>query len=319
MKIVRYFLIAVCAAAGAALAAEKGAKPKPPTDADCLACHSDKTLKSEKGRTLFVAADRLAKSVHGAAGLSCVDCHAGFDPSELPHKKKMTGVACASCHDGVAAKHPFHPDLARVEKSGGAPAVDCQSCHGTHDVAPVAAKAFRLRSDPAAGCGSCHDDVVAEFRFSAHGRALARSVKGAPDCLTCHRQDPIGTIDVPFATRKIAQEKMCLSCHLKNPAIRAMMPSAGFIAAYEPSVHGRALAAGNGAAPTCIDCHGSHRMSNPLQPGSNVGKLEIPHLCAKCHGAEAKQYAASVHGTAVARGMKDAPVCTDCHGELAVL
>ncbi|HKB71723.1 MAG TPA: cytochrome b/b6 domain-containing protein [Thermoanaerobaculia bacterium] len=319
MKIVRYFLLAVCTAAGAAAAAEKGAKPKPPADADCLACHSDPTLKSEKGRPLFVAAARLAKSVHGAAGLACVDCHTGFDPSEIPHKKKITAVACAGCHDDVGSKHAFHPDLAKAEKSGPPPSVACQTCHGGHDVVPVASKAFPLRADPVTGCSSCHEDVVSEFRFSAHGRALARSVKGAPDCLTCHQRSIIGDISVSYAARKIAQEKMCLSCHLKNPAIRAMMPSAGFISSFETSVHGRALAAGNASAPTCIDCHGSHQMSNPLSPGSNVGKLEIPHLCAKCHAVEAAQYAASVHGTALARGMKDAPVCTDCHGEHNVL
>jgi len=319
MKNLRILLIAVCTAAGVALGAPTAVKPKPPTDADCLGCHSDATLKSSKGRPLFVAAANLARSVHGAAGLSCVDCHTGFDPAEIPHKKKISPVACVGCHDDVAVKHPFHRDLAEAGKGGAAPAVACQSCHGGHGVVPVASRAFLLKSDPAAGCGSCHDDVVAEFRFSAHGRALARSVKGAPDCLTCHRMDMIGSIGVPYATRKIAQEKMCLSCHLKNPAIRAMMPSAGFIESFETSVHGRALARGNGAAPTCIDCHGMHAMSKPLSPGSNVGKLEIPHLCAKCHKTEAAQYATSVHGTAVARGMKDAPVCTDCHGEHNVL
>ncbi|HET7452798.1 MAG TPA: cytochrome c3 family protein, partial [Thermoanaerobaculia bacterium] len=319
MKSIRIFLIAACAAAGAALGAEKSAKPKPPADADCLGCHSDATLKSSAGRSLFVSGPKLARSVHGTAGVGCVDCHAGFDPGEIPHAKKISPVACASCHDDAAGRHVFHPDLARAAKEGRPPAVACQDCHGSHDVVPTASRAFLLKSDPAAGCASCHDDVVSEFRFSAHGRALARNVSGAPDCLTCHRQDPIGTIEVPFATRKIAQEKMCLSCHLKNPAVRAKMPSAGFIESYETSVHGRALAAGNSAAPTCIDCHGSHGMNKPLTPGSNVAKLEIPHLCAKCHAREASQYAASVHGTALARGMKDAPVCTDCHGEHNVL
>jgi len=184
---------------------------------------------------------------------------------------------------------------------------------------PVASAAFRLRSDPAAGCASCHDDVVAEFRASAHGRALARSVKGAPDCLTCHQRSIIGSIGVSYADRKIAQEKMCLSCHLRNPALKAMMPAAGFIESFETSVHGRALAGGNASAPTCIDCHGSHRMSNPLAPGSTVARLAIPNLCAKCHPVEAKQFASSVHGRALALGHQEAPVCTDCHGEHDIL
>jgi predicted CXXCH cytochrome family protein len=231
----------------------------------------------------------------------------------------MASVVCAGCHSDVGRKHAFHPELADAEKGGPAPSVDCQSCHGGHDVVAVSSTAFKLRSDPAAGCASCHDDVVKEFRASAHGLARARSVQGAPDCLTCHRQTIVEARGVTLASRKIDQEKMCLSCHLKNPAIRAMMPSAGFIESFETSVHGKALARGNDKAPTCIDCHGSHRMSKPLAAGSTVGKAEIPHLCARCHATEATQYAGGVHGTALARGMRDAPVCTDCHGEHNIL
>ena len=308
------FLLATTASLGIAAAAPRG-----PSIDDCMACHSDATLKSGKGRSLFVRQDRFARSVHGAAGLSCVDCHARFDPEALPHRRKMASVDCAGCHADIGAKHAFHPELADAEKGGPAPAVDCQSCHGGHEVVAVSSAAFKLRADPAAGCASCHDDVVKEFRASAHGLAKARSVRGAPDCLTCHRQTIVEARGVTVAERKIAQEKMCISCHLKNPAIRVMMPSAGFIESFETSVHGKALARGNEKAPTCIDCHGSHRMSKPLAPGSTVGKAEIPGLCAKCHATEATQYAASVHGAALARGMRDAPVCTDCHGEHDIL
>ncbi len=295
------------------------AAPKHPNIDDCMACHSDATLKSARGKSLFVAQDRFARSVHGAAGLSCVDCHSGFDPEAMPHRRKIAAVDCASCHADIGDKHAFHPELARAEKGGPVPSVACQSCHGSHEVVTVASPAFKLRADPPTGCASCHEDVVSEFLFSAHGLARARAVKGAPDCLTCHRQTILEVTGVSAASRKIAQEKMCLSCHLKNPAIRAMMPSAGFIESFETSVHGKALARGDARAPTCIDCHGSHRMSRPLAPGSTVGKLEIPGLCAKCHAAEAAQYAESVHGTALARGMRDAPVCIDCHGEHNVL
>jgi cytochrome b subunit of formate dehydrogenase len=38
-----------------------------------------------------------------------------------------------------------------------------------------------------------------------------------------------------------------------------------------------------------------------------------------CHSDVAGQYKASVHGKAVARGIVQAPVCTDCHGEHSIL
>ncbi len=87
-----------------------------PSDSDCLSCHSDSTAKRSDGRSIFVAKDKLARSVHGEAGVACVDCHAGFDPSEIPHKKKITPVACARCHSDVGSKHPFHPEIAKRGK-----------------------------------------------------------------------------------------------------------------------------------------------------------------------------------------------------------
>lgn len=38
-----------------------------------------------------------------------------------------------------------------------------------------------------------------------------------------------------------------------------------------------------------------------------------------CHGDVASAYSASVHGKAAARGVTQAPVCTDCHGEHSIL
>jgi cytochrome b subunit of formate dehydrogenase len=38
-----------------------------------------------------------------------------------------------------------------------------------------------------------------------------------------------------------------------------------------------------------------------------------------CHNEIAGHYKTSVHGRAVARGVEDAPVCTDCHGEHSIL
>jgi cytochrome b subunit of formate dehydrogenase len=113
---------------------------------------------------------------------------------------------------------------------------------------------------------------------------------------------------------------MCLSCHLDDPRIRAnTAPSAGFIAAYEHSVHGAALLKGNGDAANCVDCHGSHEVNKGTEPSARVHKQNIPQTCGTCHSDVAKDFATSIHGQASARGTKDAPVCTDCHGEHNIL
>ncbi|HTN73094.1 MAG TPA: cytochrome b/b6 domain-containing protein, partial [Methylomirabilota bacterium] len=44
-----------------------------------------------------------------------------------------------------------------------------------------------------------------------------------------------------------------------------------------------------------------------------------PETCGKCHANVLATYTQSIHGEAAARGVRDAPVCTDCHGEHRIL
>ena len=45
----------------------------------------------------------------------------------------------------------------------------------------------------------------------------------------------------------------------------------------------------------------------------------MPDTCAMCHSEVVEQYRSSVHGQAVARGVTQAPLCTDCHGEHKII
>jgi len=69
------------------------------------------------------------------------------------------------------------------------------------------------------------------------------------------------------------------------------------------------------AGAECIDCHGTHNIEPGDDPRSVNYKPKIPALCGRCHAEIGATYQRSVHGKAVAAGVSDAPVCTDCHGE----
>jgi hypothetical protein len=97
------------------------------------------------------------------------------------------------------------------------------------------------------------------------------------------------------------------------------MPFAHPVEAYRLSVHGRALASGNQAAASCSDCHSSHAILPGRDPRSKTNHWNIPKTCGACHSELASVYGQSVHGQAAAQGAPDAPVCTDCHGEHAIL
>ena len=296
------------------------------TREDCLACHSDSTLTKDgpgkKTISLFVREQVLNGSTH--AKLACVSCHEGFNPEELPHKAEIGHVNCARCHGKAVLKHPFHPEINRAVSHGQLPKTLCQSCHGTHNVqSPKQPGAPFSKARLTQDCGQCHQKAAEHFPASAHGQALAKGVKGAPNCLTCH-QTTTGFVmgrGVDSLTVKLNQNKLCFGCHLDNPDVRARTsPTAGFIQGYESSVHGQALEKkGLAGAANCVSCHGSHDMKRGSDATSFVNRLNIPKTCGACHTKVAVLYKTSVHGVEVAKGNDDAPVCTSCHGEHTIL
>jgi protein-arginine kinase activator protein McsA len=125
-------LAAAVFAAGVLLsfAAATARAQKAPTtspDADCLACHSQPDLKSEKGRSVFVDPAKHQQSVHADVG--CTACHT--DIKEFPHPRKVARVKCGECHDeaprdlGKGIHSALGPDVYSMDRawlSGKAPA-----------------------------------------------------------------------------------------------------------------------------------------------------------------------------------------------------
>ena len=290
------------------------------TNDDCLSCHSDNTLTTEKNHkkiSLFVDQNVFQKSAHGK--LQCISCHVGFDPDNVPHKENIQPINCKSCHKDAALKHPFHPQMLKANGIDGGADVNCKGCHGTHDIiSPKVPDSKFSNTNIVQACGSCHKSEKDTFEKSAHANGLRDGVKGAPNCFTCHK-NPITAVTVKRDTvqLKITQEKLCLSCHLNNSDIRARTsPSAGFIASYEKSVHWQKLVGGNGKAANCVSCHTAHLVKPASDPTSTVNKFNIPNTCGQCHSSIEAEYKQSVHGVAVLKkGSMDAPVCTSCHGE----
>ena len=138
-------------------------------------------------------------------------------------------------------------------------------------------------------CTSCHDQ----------GQKLAKSVHTGLPCDMCH--DSHDTYPHPTNIPK----PQCTTCHTDQAA------------QYENGVHGQARKHGNDSAPDCGVCHGSaHEMADPRSQAFRTG---IPDTCGMCHGDQAEQYRGSVHGQAIAKGITQAPVCTDCHGEHKII
>lgn len=138
-------------------------------------------------------------------------------------------------------------------------------------------------------------------------KVLKLSVHGNKNCADCH----VDIIEIPH--KKKIKKVICVICHYKGNPKGA--PQTEIYIEYAQSVHGLAAAAGNPKAPVCQDCHGNHNIKSHDNPLSYVNKKKIPDTCGRCHLEAYRIYRESIHGEALMKNIKDAPSCTDCHGE----
>ncbi len=148
---------------------------------------------------------------------------------------------------------------------------------------------YAAGSEAPAECTSCHDQ----------GPKLAKSAHSALSCDTCHESHD----KVPHPAN--IPKPACVTCHADQAGD------------YDKGVHGQARKGGNEGAPDCSLCHGSaHEL---IAPKSQAFRMAVPDTCGMCHTEVVTQFRASVHGQALARGVTQAPMCTDCHGEHKIL
>lgn len=230
-------------------------------DDDCLTCHGDKDLKSGRGRSMFLDAEKFQASVHGQAEIGCADCHADLKKvKDFPHAEKLKPVDCSACHDQEAAQLKSSVNM-QPHRAENPIVVTCADCHGAHDI--------RKKDD---------------FESS------------------------VFSINIPDT---------CDRCHLERVKIKN---GGAFVLQYQQSVHYKALQkAGLSLSANCVTCHGGHDVKAAGDPLSRVSRKFIIKTCGRCHVGIEKNYLEGVHGKDYIKGVKDVPVCTDCHSEHAIL
>lgn len=191
--------------------------------------------------------------------------------------------------------------------------LSCVECHSDADSVP------HKRFLNAVFCGECHDGAEEEYGKSRHGLAREEEkVMYAPGCSDCHGAHYISEISSPSSPVYFNNlPSTCGRCHGNREFVKIAGISLREVhALYEKSIHGRAISKkGLSKAANCVDCHGSHDLLRAGDPLSTVFKRNIPETCGKCHYGIYSVYIESVHGLAAKNGLRDAPVCTDCHGE----
>jgi len=280
-----------------------------------MGCHEDAALTMDKnGKTVNISVKKnvLIKSIHKKN--DCVDCHEGFNPDDIPHKAKIEPVNCLKCHSGSPSKHVFHPQMIKAGGQTGSIDVNCKGCHGTHNVDSPKTPGTKFNYlNQTNTCGNCHKSEKAMHMSSQHYFQLSKNNPNVPSCLYCHRNPVTEGHKMDPAKLKQNQVALCSGCHVKNPSYTTQYSKT--LVDYNSSVHGLAIKKGKKEAADCIDCHGSHDLRKADDPESRINQFNIPNLCGKCHIGIAQEYRSSTHGIALAKGVKDSPGCTYCHGE----
>lgn len=226
---------------------------------------------------------------------------------------------CLECHGD--------PDLTTVDDEGNEMSLfvdssvfansvhgefGCIACHVDAEEIPHEEKLEQV------DCAACHDDVLEDYKFSIHALANEKGLTEAPTCSDCHgKHDILSSSNPESRTYSLKLAATCAACHADPKIVKKYhIPISDPLAAYKKSVHGVALLSEqNFDAATCSSCHGSHRIRTLGDPESPIYWKNVPETCGQCHGDIYEQYTESVHGRAAEQGIREAPVCTDCHGE----
>lgn len=261
----------------------------------CLSCH-------ENIRNLLKKAN-----VHTALKKGvCTDCHYAHSGGNKHLLNKPEKALCMSCHEPLKAQL----NLSNVHtpfKEG-----QCSSCHNPHG----SSEKSHLLAQPNKTCKSCHPP-----RCKAGGVSISFATKDL-DCTSCHTGHssnnkgllgPYGHASFlnknceqchsPIvANRKITTkaegEKLCFSCHKKDPAKFK-----------ENDIHGSAA---NGGCGMCHSYHASKK-KGIITAESNV--------CLACHKATDKRMALMDKRVKDMKwNIKCAPIrdrkCFECHTPL---
>ncbi len=250
----------------------------------CLRCHSMKGIFGfdirGRRKSVYVDPEAFARSVH--SGLKCSDCHRDVVPQQIPHPRHLEQATCLPCH-------------------------------------------LERRWLPAPG----FKDVLAiSYRDSVHGRAVARGDPDAPTCADCHgHHNILPAKDRRSQIHRLRIPETCSRCHSDANLVEwHRIPKGETLYYYERSVHGQLLrrgVKGGRVAPgkepaVCTDCHGVHGIRRGDDPEGKVARPHLPETCGGCHRGIEREWEEGVHGEGWRRGIKEAPVCTDCHGEHSI-
>jgi hypothetical protein len=224
--------------------------------------------------------------------------------------------SCMACHEDQNLKDSngrilFVNNRDFKQSIHGRLGITCVNCHRDLENITDFPHAERLSK---VNCTPCHQEAQKEFQVGVH--TPARSEKQGEDvsCVSCHGyHDILEKTDLNSKAHPLNQPRTCGSCHFTRASGKRAGES---VSDFLQSAHAMALSkAGLSSSATCVTCHGAHGIKRTQDPEALVSRRHVPTTCGHCHAGILRDYHEGVHGQAFAKGIRDVPVCTDCHGE----
>lgn len=169
------------------------AGPAAADNAECLKCHNNPKLSKGKKDgallSLHVNEEAFKASVHGAAGMGCVDCHQEAKATHHP-AEGFPETGCGACHaDQLEAYKKTSHGMMRESGMEEAPrCADCHTAHYARKVADLLSPVSEARLPTA--CAQCHWQAkqpggfftaLATYRIMGHPKEIwARNTTPGP-------------------------------------------------------------------------------------------------------------------------------------------
>jgi hypothetical protein len=174
------------------------------------------------------------------------------------------------------------------------------------------------RAQAESSCADCHGDQEAMPQGKyVDPQLFADTPHRRLACVQCHTA--YEGKEKGHGKLKTAGPVNCAACH-ERPA-----------KAFTKGVHGAAAARGDHDAPTCRDCHGTHRILPAADPASSIHPPNMEQSCIKCHTDPGvisrhrlpdknwiKDYESTIHWRSRQK-VNSIAYCTSCHGSHAIL
>jgi predicted CXXCH cytochrome family protein len=244
---------------------------------------------------------------------------AGALLAAAPALRAATNDDCLTCHNDKGLKSAAGRSIfVDPEKFAGSvhgkADIGCIDCHA--DLRAVKDFPHPDKLKPAV-CSACHDKETAQVQASIHGQPHAPPNGFTVGCADCHGTHEIrARDDADSSVFSINIPDTCERCHAERVKTKA---GNAFVMSYNLSAHFRALQkAGLGLSATCVNCHGGHDVRAVSDAASRVARKNIVRTCGRCHVGIQRGYLEGVHGKDFVKGIKDVPVCTDCHNEHSI-